>query len=250
MQIDRRNFLRSTGAGALSLTAMSGLKRASAQTLPGGSGGIPQLLNGSVQLSGLANLPSPSASGIDHIVVVTMENRSFDHFLGWLPGADGKQSGLSYTDRNGNSYPTWPLAPDYEGCGHPDPDHSYALPTAWPTIAERWMDFSGLATTMCSASATTRKRIFRSTALLPETSWCATATSPHFSGHFPQPHVPLGRSNRSSRRQHRILEPTHYLRQPVRRRREPSLLLQQSPLPGALGISLLGLDSAVFRFPE
>ncbi len=126
LQIDRRNFLRSTGAGALSLTAMSGLKRASAQTLPGGSGGIPQLLNGSVQLSGLANLPSPSASGIDHIVVVTMENRSFDHFLGWLPGADGKQSGLSYTDRNGNSYPTWPLAPDYEGCGHPDPDHSYA----------------------------------------------------------------------------------------------------------------------------
>jgi len=24
-----------------------------------------------------------------------MENRSFDHFLGWVPGADGKQAGLS-----------------------------------------------------------------------------------------------------------------------------------------------------------
>jgi phospholipase C len=28
----------------------------------------------------------PAASGLEHIVVVTMENRSFDHMLGWLPG--------------------------------------------------------------------------------------------------------------------------------------------------------------------
>ena len=27
-----------------------------------------------------------------------MENRSFDHILGWLPGADGKQAGLTYVD--------------------------------------------------------------------------------------------------------------------------------------------------------
>jgi phospholipase C len=54
-----------------------------------------------------------------------MENRSFDHFLGWLPGAEGKQAGLSYADNSGNTHPTHPLAPDYEGCGHPDPDHSY-----------------------------------------------------------------------------------------------------------------------------
>ena len=39
-------------------------------------------------------LPSPEASGIEHIVVVMMENRSFDHFLGWVPGADGRQAGL------------------------------------------------------------------------------------------------------------------------------------------------------------
>jgi phospholipase C len=37
-------------------------------------------------------LPPPAASGIDHVVVVMMENRSFDHFLGWLPGADGRQA--------------------------------------------------------------------------------------------------------------------------------------------------------------
>jgi phospholipase C len=71
-------------------------------------------------------LPRPSKSGIDHVVVVMMENRSFDHMLGWLPGADGRQSGLSYVDHAGVSHPIYPLAPDYQGCGHPDPDHSYA----------------------------------------------------------------------------------------------------------------------------
>jgi len=70
-------------------------------------------------------LPKPNKSGIEHIVLVMMENRSFDHFLGWLPGADGKQAGLSYTDAAGVSHPTFALAPDYQGCGHPDPDHSY-----------------------------------------------------------------------------------------------------------------------------
>src|SRR6185436_4577198 len=41
------------------------------------------------------SIPSASRSGIDHIVVVMMENRSFDHLLGWLPNADGMQEGLS-----------------------------------------------------------------------------------------------------------------------------------------------------------
>jgi phospholipase C len=71
-------------------------------------------------------LPNPRNSGIDHIVVATMENRSFDHLLGWLPGADGQQAGLAYLDGSGVSHTTHPLAPDYQGCGHPDPDHSYA----------------------------------------------------------------------------------------------------------------------------
>ncbi len=55
-----------------------------------------------------------------------MENRSFDHFLGWVPGADGQQAGLSFTDASGTAHPTFPLAPDFQGCAHPDPDHSYA----------------------------------------------------------------------------------------------------------------------------
>src|SRR5258708_4095893 len=49
-------------------------------------------------LLNLPNLPSPANSGIEHIVVVTMENRSFDHFLGWLPNADGTQPALPNTD--------------------------------------------------------------------------------------------------------------------------------------------------------
>jgi hypothetical protein len=43
-----------------------------------------------------ASLPNPDTSGIKHIVVAMMENRSFDHFLGWLPNANGKQAGLTY----------------------------------------------------------------------------------------------------------------------------------------------------------
>ncbi len=65
-------------------------------------------------------------SQIKHIVVVMMENRSFDHFLGWLPNAHGQQAGLSYEDVNGVSHPTHELAPDWTGCGFNDPDHSYA----------------------------------------------------------------------------------------------------------------------------
>ena len=66
-----------------------------------------------------------ASSGIDHIVMVMMENRSFDHFLGWLPNADGLRSAtprFPTTDGHlvGNFHLTEPM-----GCGHPDPDHSY-----------------------------------------------------------------------------------------------------------------------------
>src|SRR5689334_10428944 len=38
-------------------------------------------------------LPPPTESGIEHIIILMMENRSFDHFFGWIPGTDGQQSG-------------------------------------------------------------------------------------------------------------------------------------------------------------
>ena len=70
-------------------------------------------------------LPPRATSGVDHIVVVMMENRSFDHLLGWHPTADGMRSELAFPDEAGMLHPTAPLAPDYMGCAHPDPDHSW-----------------------------------------------------------------------------------------------------------------------------
>ncbi len=79
---------------------------------------------GSGAAEAATTLPAPDDSGIEHIVVVMMENRSFDHFLGWLPGADGKQDGLSFVDRYGIPHQTWHLE-HFASCGHVDPDHSY-----------------------------------------------------------------------------------------------------------------------------
>ena len=53
-----------------------------------------------------------------------MENRSFDHFLSWLPGADGRHD-LTFPSADGNMYRNYPLAPDFQGCGYSDPDHSW-----------------------------------------------------------------------------------------------------------------------------
>jgi phospholipase C len=105
MSINRRQFLRKA-AGAVSTAAVMGAA-------------------GSQRLAGQEqSLPSPETSGIDHIVVVMMENRSFDHMLGWLPGANGKQAGLAYLDSKGEAHPTTHLT-TFVGCSHPDPDHSY-----------------------------------------------------------------------------------------------------------------------------
>src|SRR5689334_5388733 len=71
------------------------------------------------------HLPSPRNLPIDTFVVLMMENRSFDHYLGWLPGADGRQAGLTYVDFGGKPHQTARLAPDFQGCAHPDPDHSW-----------------------------------------------------------------------------------------------------------------------------
>lgn len=103
MAINRRDFIR-TVAGAASATALGGVAAHSAEA---------------------QSLPAPNASGIEHIVVVMMENRSFDHFLGWLPGSRGVQAGLTYADSSGEEHPTYRLS-TFVGCAHPDPDHSYS----------------------------------------------------------------------------------------------------------------------------
>ena len=102
----RRRFLQGSAAtaGVLAFGGLGTLKRTFAQNLA---------------------LPDPDASGIEHVIVLMMENRSFDHMLGWLDGADGEQRGLTYFDASNTPHRTYRLAPDYQGCGHPDPDHSY-----------------------------------------------------------------------------------------------------------------------------
>jgi phospholipase C len=106
MSVNRRSFLRS--AASISAAALASTIEARPQTQ-----------------ASEALLPAPADSGIEHIVVVMMENRSFDHMLGWMPNANGRQAGLSYPDNNGNLQSTYRLN-YYVGCSHPDPDHSYA----------------------------------------------------------------------------------------------------------------------------
>jgi phospholipase C len=74
-----------------------------------------------------AGLPDPGRSGIEHLVVLMMENRSFDHLLGWLPGANGRQAGLRFEDPSGVKHRTFALAPTigFQGCNNLDPDHSW-----------------------------------------------------------------------------------------------------------------------------
>jgi phospholipase C len=108
MSVNRRDFLRS-------VAGISGATLASAVSL--GQTEQMQRLD--------ASLPSPELSGIEHVVVVMMENRSFDHLLGWMPNANGRQAGLQYLDNSGTAHATYRLT-DFVGCAHPDPDHSFA----------------------------------------------------------------------------------------------------------------------------
>lgn len=87
------------------------------------------VITGSQLLSQAAASAAPALSphgsnGIEHVVILMMENRSFDHFLSWLPGADGRRD-MAYLSTDGNVYPNYPLAPDFQGCGYSDPDHSW-----------------------------------------------------------------------------------------------------------------------------
>jgi phospholipase C len=70
-------------------------------------------------------LPRPRDVPLDTIVVLMMENRSFDHYFGWYDKADARNTGLTYPDKDGNPVRTHRLTPDFQGCGHPDPDHGW-----------------------------------------------------------------------------------------------------------------------------
>lgn len=89
----------------------------------------------------------PADSGIDTVVIVMMENRSFDSYLGWLAdspsylsaGRSRYGSSFQVLGRRDNTYraPDGTMvatahhsvaagpADDFRGCGHPDPGHSW-----------------------------------------------------------------------------------------------------------------------------
>jgi phospholipase C len=105
LMLTRRNVLQLMAASTgLALTGTEFLAQTAAAAAPAGSP------NGS--------------NGVEHVVILMMENRSFDHFLSWLPDADGRHD-MIYQATDGNYYPNYPLAPDFQGCGYSDPDHSW-----------------------------------------------------------------------------------------------------------------------------
>ena len=109
--LTRRQVLGGAAAGVTALAvAGTGVGRAAAAT------------TGVALRAGLPR--NPAESGIEHVVVLMMENRSFDHMLGWLPGAMGRQAGQVYRDRDGVGHRTWHLD-TFEGLGFNDPSHSY-----------------------------------------------------------------------------------------------------------------------------
>jgi hypothetical protein len=73
----------------------------------------------------------PKAPGIEqlkHIVVLMMENRSFDHMLGYMMARDARIDGVDGTQTNpdttGTLVPVQPLA-QYQTQLQPDPGHDY-----------------------------------------------------------------------------------------------------------------------------
>ena len=76
-------------------------------------------------------LPNPRNIEIDHFVVLMMENRSFDHYFGWLSAdADAVQE-QTYFKPGGEAIQTRHFktlgsgGDEYKGCGHPDPGHGW-----------------------------------------------------------------------------------------------------------------------------
>ena len=137
MTIDRREFLKRAGmvgGAAAAVTAMPGCRRLFSHFGP--------------SLGGRSMLELPATeSGIDHVVVVMMENRSFDHWFGWLAEDQayleagrrrygGRRFFIDGRQHQTIQGPTGPVQTEhmvgaadepspYQGCGHVDPGHSW-----------------------------------------------------------------------------------------------------------------------------
>ena len=88
----------------------------SGSTNPQGAGSSSDLVGG---------ISDPEKAPFDTVVVLMMENRSFDHLLGWMPGVDGKQAGLSFPAPRAAMVPTAALGNDTQACALKDPAHGW-----------------------------------------------------------------------------------------------------------------------------
>src|SRR5260221_7453574 len=113
--ITRRQFI-STAAGAAAAGVVLAACSSGSKNGPKRSAPQPRPNRG---------IGNPAEAPFDTVVVLMLENRSFDHRRGWMPGARGKQAGLSYADSAGKSHPTWPIAPDWQGWHYDDPMHDW-----------------------------------------------------------------------------------------------------------------------------
>jgi phospholipase C len=113
--LSRREFLERTAYTA----GVAGLASLPAGTL------LAEAAKAQAKSSGL---PAPRNVPIDHFVILMMENRSFDHYFGWVPNADAIQH-QSYPDPAGKEVATRHAATlgqaQWQGCGHPDPGHGW-----------------------------------------------------------------------------------------------------------------------------
>jgi phospholipase C len=116
--LSRRDFLERTAYAA----GVAGAAGLSADTILAEAAQATQAFSG---------LPSPRNVPIDHFVLLMMENRSFDHYFGWLHGyADGDQT-QRYKNPEGELVSTRPASSlgtggvQFKGCGHPDPGHGW-----------------------------------------------------------------------------------------------------------------------------
>ena len=114
-RLSRRALLQ--GLGAAGLVTLAGSGRVLS----------PRAFAGLAQ-TGVRPLPNPNTSGLDHIVFMMMENRSYDHYLWWLPGGDGRND-LTYIDDDGSTVAVddWGAAGrnDFHGCDADDPHHGW-----------------------------------------------------------------------------------------------------------------------------
>jgi len=119
--MDRRTFVKGALATAGALTTVPGVARASTANLALPSNGL---------------VLRPARTPVEHLVVVMMENRSVDHYLGWY-GAENAdfdaRSHATYTDlRQGPDGPpisteSWGQAgrDNFHGRGFADPSHGW-----------------------------------------------------------------------------------------------------------------------------